>query len=148
MVITTLTDLNNLITNGTGAERLAFKAIIVGGLNAQDLADIITSSNRIDKEALAVLVVQAQGFLNDTNQIAAQAQLVIDLGIAQTWFDDNIVSTLTWSNAQSNPIQLANSVLDRVTLQALTETDLFRKTIINNEIKTITARIRSIKPEL
>lgn len=148
MVINTLTDLNNLITNGTGAERLAFKAIIVGGLTAQDLADIIDASTRAQKEPLAEQVVQAQGFLDNTNQTNAQAQLVIDLGIAQTWFDDNIRPTLTWDNGQSIAIQFTNTIADEVTINALTETDPFRISIIRAELIVITARIRSLKPGL
>lgn len=145
MVIDTLTQLNDLITNGTGPERIAFKNIIVNGLNAQDIADIITSSTRVQKEALAVLVRQADSFKLDTDKTAADAQRVIDVGIAQTWYDVNIVPTLTWNNGQALSLQFTNSLDDRRTLELLTEKDAFRKKIISDNINAITARIKTIK---
>lgn len=147
MAIDTLTQLNDLITNGTMDERLAFKNIIVSGLNAQDLADIITSSTRAQKEALAILIVQSQNFLNDTNNIDAQNANDASVAIAQSWYDSTVLPLLVWNSGQSLTIQRSNSLLDRATIQGFigTETDGFRLFVLKQKFKDNLTQFKAIK---
>jgi len=92
----TLAEFNDLINTSSGPERLAFLNIVldgitgVNGLNAQDLADIITASTRSEKEALATLVIQSESFLQETNEITAQAASDARRAAAQTYITDTV----------------------------------------------------------
>jgi len=143
MPVDTLTDLNNIITNGSGAERLAFKDIIVGGLNSQDLADIITASTRAEKEAMAVLVVEADDFLNDTNAIARAAALAAENAVAQTWFDA-LVTII------DNPTTRVDAIANFNVIVGLldTETDLARLRILRLEKALANQVFKDIKAGL
>lgn len=147
MPVDNLTDLNNIITGGTAPERLAFKNIIVSGLNAQDIADIITASTREQKEAMAVLVRQAESFKADTDSTTAQAAHDAAVVVAQSWYDTVILPTLLWVNTDTLELQRENNLLDRATLQGLlgTETDEFRIIILRNELAANLAQFKAIK---
>ena len=58
-----------------------------------------------------------------------------DKAIAITWFDTNILPTLTWNNTQPLDIQRVNILVDFRTLENLltTETDRFRLLIIKEQ---------------
>ena len=140
MPINTLTDLNNLITNGSPAERLAFKNIIVNGLNAQDLADIITSSTRAQKEALAVLVIQAENFLGETNKIAREAQEAIDVAAAQSWFD-GLPQFATTPSDHDTMVSYFNNLISLIN----TETDRYRLRLLRKKIAEIPDKTSELK---
>lgn len=140
MPVNTLTDFLDIFNAASGAEKLAFKAIIVNGLNAADIATIITSSNRSQKEALANLIRQAEAFLANTEQTAAETQRQIDLAIAQAWFD-------ALPSVAHPPTSRAEALANYDTINSLltTETDQFRLAILGNQKKRYEEIFRIVK---
>jgi len=82
------------------------------------------------------------------DDITQRDQDVIDLGIAQSWFDNTIKPTLIWNNAQTDRQQLDNTFTDRNTLEALRPVNRFRVIIVGKEIQNHDIRIRLIKSRL
>jgi len=79
---------------------------------------------------------------------AQRQQVQADLATAQTWFDATIKPTLTWRSTQRVRQQFENTLNDRDTLEALTESDRFRQHIIRIEIEKLSERIRRIKERI
>jgi len=73
---------------------------------------------------------------------------VIDLAVAQVWYDTTIEPTLTWNNTQPDTTQLRNTIADRATLEALRPTDRHRQEVLRLEIRKHDERIRTIKARL
>jgi len=147
MPLNDLQDIIDAINNGTPAEQLAFKNLIVNGMNAQDLADIIISSTRPQKESLATLVLEVENFLDDTNQTAIQAQLAADMAIANTWWDSTIEPTLLWNNTQSLTEQRDNIITDFNNIKPLlnTESDFHRRIVIKDKMKITEDKFKEVK---
>lgn len=119
-------------------------------ITIQEIIDAITTGTRAEKEVLAGMVLQAEAFLNNTNQTNAEAQRVIDVGVAQTWFDDIVQPLIKWSNSQSLLVQRANILLDYELAKSLliTETDPFRREILNAKLQQANNKFKQIKAEL
>ena len=77
---------------------------------------------------------------------AAQVQFQASLAIGRTWFDNNV--TLTWRARQTPRQQFNTTLADIATVEALTETEQFRVTAINEKIREFRERIRTIKATL
>ena len=75
---------------------------------------------------------------------ARNAQNQAELATAQAWFN---ALPLTWRSSQSPSLQFRNSLVDRMALEAMSESRI-RMVIIRKEIQLITERITTIKEAL
>lgn len=116
-------------------------------LTFQEFIDMITNATREEKEQIATMILQAEDFLNQTNQDAAEAQRVIDVGVAQAWFDSTVQPLIKWNNSQSLTEQRANILLDFELAKGLleTETDKYRRQILKTKLDQANTKFRQIK---
>ena len=116
----------------------------------QEITDAITAGTNAEKIAFAELIVQADGFLKQQESDAAAAQRVIDIGIANDWWDNTIQPTLVWNNTQPLVDQRANILIDfnNVKLLLDTETDKYRRFVINQKLEQANTKFKQIKASL
>ncbi len=98
-------------------------------------------------EAEARAMQTAIEVFQQLDQQAIRDQVRAETATAQAWFDTTIKPRLTWERTQSMSLQFRNSLVDRMALQALTDTKI-RMFVIGKEVKLITERIKTIKASL
>jgi len=114
--------------------------------------DLITDLQGSDdsKRKFVNIVRLATQFLENEEGLALQAQRVIDMGIANDWWNNTIQPTLAWNNTQPLIDQRANILIDYNNVKLLldTETDRFRRFVINEKLKLAEQKFIQIKASL